>query len=279
MNKQTKNRIVASLLLALGVLPIFTSAQLADSSKRLVKMEKAANFRDIGGYETETGKKVKWGRIYRSAAISQLSSEDLEKFRKKHITQVFDFRGEAESAAAPDKLPEGVVYTLCSAGSNKIGKDAMPDFTNLEKLPAFLTAFYGQVDSLAIRYKPLFQALLTMNEKQAVLYHCTGGRDRTGIATALILNVLQVPQHQIEADYLASNYYLKQANKAMFSKMGKLTDQQVELISKALELKPVYLQTTFSALEKKYGSLDNFYEKGLGIGEKEKLLLREKYTE
>jgi protein-tyrosine phosphatase len=66
---------------------------------------------------------------------------------------------------------------------------------NPEELPAFLTAFYSRVDPLAIRYKPLFQVLLTMDKKQAVFYHCTGGRDRTGIATALILNILQVPQH------------------------------------------------------------------------------------
>jgi protein-tyrosine phosphatase len=66
---------------------------------------------------------------------------------------------------------------------------------NPEELPAFLTAFYSRVDPLAIRYKPLFQALLTMYEKQAVFHHCTGRRDRTGIATALILNILQVSQH------------------------------------------------------------------------------------
>lgn len=265
--------------MAVMVFPLVSFAQIADSSKRVVKMEKAANFRDIGGYRTKANKEVKWGRIYRSAAISELTDKDLAEFQKRKISQVFDFRGQSEAAAAPDRLPKSVHYTLCSAGSNHIGKDAMPDFTKLENLPTFLTNFYGQVDSLAIRYRPMFQALLNVDDQEAILYHCTGGRDRTGIATALILYVLDVPEAQIEADYLASNYYLKHANKAMFSKMGKLSDQQIEAISKALELKSDYLQATFTALEKQYGSMENFFKEGLGIGARERHLLRAKYTE
>lgn len=279
MNRKTTKRKLLTVLLIGISFPSLTNAQLADSTQRLIKMEHAANFRDVGGYRTETGKTVKWGKIYRSAEISRLTDKDLQEFRKRNITNVFDFRGVLEAKAAPDKLPEGTVYTLCSAGSNSMGKDIMPNFKDLTKLPAFLNDFYGNVDSLAIRYRPLFQELLRLPANQAVLFHCTGGRDRTGIATALLLYSLGVPQRKIEEDYLASNYYLKNSNKEMFKKMGSLTDDQIAMVSKALELKPMYLQTTFKSLEKRYGSLDQFFKEGLGIGEIERKQLIEKYTQ
>jgi protein-tyrosine phosphatase len=279
MNRKTTKRKLLTVLLIGISFPSLTNAQLADSAQRLIKMERAANFRDVGGYRTETGKTVKWGKIYRSAEISRLTDEDLQEFRKRNITNVFDFRGALEAKAAPDKLPEGTVYTLCSAGSNNMGKDMMPNFKDLTKLPTFLNDFYGNVDSLAIRYRPLFQELLQLPANQAVLFHCTGGRDRTGIATALLLYTLGVPQHKIEEDYLASNYYLKNSNKEMFKKMGSLTDDQIDMVSKALELKPMYLQTTFKSLEKRYGSLDQFFKEGLGIGEIERKQLIDKYTQ
>lgn len=279
MNKKTAIKKIFTVLLLGFFLPFTGKSQIADSSVRLVKMERAANFRDIGGYRTATGKMVKWGKIYRSADISKLTDQDLKTFEERNIKQIFDFRGNEEAASAPDKLPAGTHYTLCSAGSNHLGKDAMPNFKALDKLPNFLIDFYGNVDSLAIRYKPLFQAMLTSTDKEAILYHCTGGRDRTGIATALFLYSLGVPQKTIEEDYIASNYYLKDSNKAMFSKMGTLSDEQIEAISKALELKPVYLQTTFKALEKRYGSIDQFFKDGLGINEQARKELVNKYTE
>lgn len=279
MNKKTATKKIFTLLLLGSFLPLIGKSQIADSSVRLVKMERAANFRDVGGYKTAAGKTVKWGEIYRSAEISRLTDQDLKTFEDRNIKQVFDFRGKEEAASAPDKLPAGTHYLLCSAGSNHLGKDAMPDFKDLNKLSNFLIDFYGNVDSLAIRYRPLFQAMLASGDNEAILYHCTGGRDRTGIATALVLYSLGVPQQTIEEDYIASNYYLKDSNKAMFSKMGKLSDEQIEAISKALELKPIYLQTTFKALEKRYGSIDQFFKDGLGINEQARKQLVDKYTE
>ncbi|MFD0699980.1 tyrosine-protein phosphatase [Myroides pelagicus] len=72
----------------------------------LIPMEGAVNFRDVGGYDTSTGKKVLTGRIFRSAEISTLAANDLKLLHDLHITSVIDFRGTAEAEKAPDKLPE-----------------------------------------------------------------------------------------------------------------------------------------------------------------------------
>src|SRR5688500_7521138 len=107
-----KKLIIAIALMA----PVFSFAQLTDSIQRLVPVKGGANFRDIGGYETTDGKRVVWNKIYRSAAINKLTDADVALLNKKGIHTVVDFRGEAEAAAAPDRLPANTDYTLCPAG-------------------------------------------------------------------------------------------------------------------------------------------------------------------
>ncbi|RAJ10875.1 protein-tyrosine phosphatase [Chitinophaga skermanii] len=257
-------------------IPGFAFAQLADSTQRLVHVQGAVNFRDIGGYKTTTGKTVAWGKIFRSADVSKLTNADLDTVAGRNIHTVYDFRGVAEAAAAPDRLPQNTQYQLCPQGSDSIPNAAQ--MAQILKEGNFLEKFYGNVAPLGERYKPLFQTLLAMPKDEAVMYHCTGGRDRTGIATALILYALQVPQSTIEADYTASNVYLEKMNTRMFKGLQQFTNMSEAEVKEAMELKPKYIQLTFAELTKKYGSLEKFFEKELGVGPKELKTLRAKYT-
>ncbi|TCC90134.1 tyrosine-protein phosphatase [Pedobacter frigiditerrae] len=266
------------LILAITLLiPIIASAQLADSSKRLVHVN-AANFRDIGGYKTTDGKEVVWGKIYRSAAISKLTEADLELLDKKGIHTVVDFRGTAESAAAPDRLPKNTDYTLCPAGSENLPDAAQ--MVALLKNGNFLGKMYGSDGAkyAGDRYRTLFMKLLTLDKKEAVLFHCTGGRDRTGMATALLLYILKVPQETIEADYVASNVYLKEMHKNMFTPLAKMSGLTVEAVEKEMALRPELLRDFFNELKKQYGSIENFLQQELAIGPKEITILRATYT-
>jgi len=266
------------LIIALSLLsPVIASAQLADSTKRLVHVN-AANFRDIGGYKTTDGKEIVWGKIYRSAAINKLTDADVMLLDKKGIHTVIDFRGTAEAAAAPDRLPKNTDYTLSPAGSENL-----PDATQmvaLLKQGNFLGKMYGSDGAkyAGDRFRPLFMKLLTVDKKEAVLYHCTGGRDRTGMATALLLYILKVPQETIEADYLASNIYLQRMNKNMFAPLAKMSGLTVEQVESEMVLKPSLLRDFFSELTKQYGSIENFLKQELAIGPKEIGILRANYT-
>jgi protein-tyrosine phosphatase len=256
--------------------PILASAQLADSAKRLVRMEGAINFRDIGGYQTTDGREVKWGTIFRSADVSKLTSNDLQTLEQKHIHTVIDFRGKKEAAAAPDHILPNTDYTLCPAGS-----DSLPNMKEIAaklKQDSFLTAFYSSTQYFGDRYRPMFQKLLNLPEGQSIMYHCTGGRDRTGMATALILYVLGVPNDVIEADFVASNVYLAPMQSKMYESLATASQMDVEQVTKAMALRPDLLHTMFQAITAKYGSVDSFLQKELGVGEKEKQLLRKKYT-
>ncbi|TKC09412.1 tyrosine-protein phosphatase [Pedobacter frigoris] len=268
-----KKIIIAIVLLT----PVIASAQLADSSKRLVPVN-AANFRDIGGYKTTDGKEVVWGKVYRSAAINKLTDADLLLLDKKGIRTVVDFRGTKEAAAAPDRLSKNTDYTLSPAGSENLPDAAQ--MVALLKQGGFLGKMYG-VDGAKYagdRFRSLFMKLLTVDKKEAVLYHCTGGRDRTGMATALLLYILKVPQETIEADYVASNIYLAKANKDMFAPLAKMSGLTVEQVENEMVLKPDLLRDFFNELKKQYGSVENFLQQELAIGPKEIAQLRADYT-
>jgi protein-tyrosine phosphatase len=260
--------------------PLIACAQLTDSVKRLVPVKGAVNFRDVGGYKTINGTQVVWGKIYRSAAINRLTDADVTLLDKKGIHTVVDFRGVSESTAAPDRLPKNTDYTLCPAGSDSLPSAAQMTALLKSDHGDFLLDFYGQaaVQYSGDRFRPLFVKLLTLDDNESLMYHCTGGRDRTGMATALLLYTLQVPMETIEADYVASNVYLKSFNKqtlAGLSKMSGLTEAQV---GEKMSLKPEYLRVFFSSLKEEYGSIENFLQSEMGVGPREVTLLRTKYT-
>jgi len=259
-------------------MPLFAHAQLADSTERLVHMQGAVNFRDIGGYKTKDGKEVKWGMVYRSASIAKLTDSDMDTLKNKHIHTVIDFRGHSESAAAPDRLLPGTDYTLSPAGS-----DSLPDMKQMAtmlKNDDFLNSFYGEkgAEYAGDRFRPLFQKLMTEKKGEAILYHCTGGRDRTGMATALFLYTLGVPEQTIEADYVASNIYLGNTMSGYTDQIAKATGMTPEEVKQKMDLRPELIRAFFASIKSKYGSIENFLQKEMGIGPKEIKLLREKYT-
>lgn len=254
------------------------NAQLTDSIKRVVPLKGGLNFRDVGGYKTTDGKEVVWGKVYRSAAIDKLTDQDVSLLDKKGIHTVVDFRGVAESKAAPDRLPQNTDYTLSPAGS-----DSIPNATQMVKLlkeGGFLEKFYGKdaVKYSGDRFRPLFVKLLVLDNKEAVMYHCTGGRDRTGMATALFLYILNVPQKTIEEDYVASNIYLRKMNKGMMAPLAKMSGLSQEQVENEMALKPELIRSFFTGIKTQYGSIENFFQQEMGIGPKEILMLRQKYT-
>ncbi len=268
------------LIFCLALLtPALSFGQLADSTQRLVHVRGAVNFRDVGGYKTTDGRQVKWNRVFRSASIQGLTPSDMDTLRAKHIYTVIDFRGKQESAQAPDRLLPDTDYLLSPAGSDDgmMSKDQM---SKMFKGDGFLEEFYGKggIKYFGERYRPLFQKLLVMKDTTAMLYHCTGGRDRTGMATALFLYTLGVPRQTINEDFTASNIYLRPMMGRMMKPMAEQTGMTVEQLNKKMELRPELLDIFFNALKTEYGSVEAFMQKELGIGERETKMLREKYT-
>lgn len=270
------NRILSLVLF----LSVFTAkAQVADSLQRKVYLQGATNFRDLGGYSTSNGSKVKWGKVYRSADLSKLTVQDLAELEKRKIRSVVDFRGPIEIKQAPDKLPSNVKAINLPAGSHQVNPNGI--YLQLKTKVAtdsMMRSFYGLTDSLAFRYKPFFAALLIQPAESALLFHCTAGKDRTGMAAAFFLTALGVSKEQVMADYVASNYYRSDENKRMMPRLKSIGFSD-EMVQDLMGVKESYLETTFQSIIAKYGSLETYFQRELGLGKNELTKLQNLYLE
>ncbi|GGB07238.1 tyrosine-protein phosphatase [Puia dinghuensis] len=260
------------------LLPAGLIAQVADSSLRRVPMQGAINFRDLGGYATTDGHHVRWGSIYRSADISKLTSADLDTLKARNIVYDVDLRGVAESAQAPDKLNPGTDYILCPAGSDSVNTM----FRRLAGMTSggdsLMKSFYSNTTYLSARYKPFFGKLLVLPQGDALVFHCTAGKDRTGIAAALLLYALGVPYATIRQDYEATNYY-RAADNARSQQA--ITSMHIsESVARALmSADGAYLDATFAAIRAQYGSVDRYLTEQLGLDKEKLTILKAKYLE
>lgn len=231
-------------------------------AERHLPMEGGYNFRDLGGYPTTEGRFVKWGKIFRSDEMNRLTRSDLNYLSTIPIRSVVDFRTENEVQNAPDKVPASVVQSY----SYYINPGNL-DITNQEQLHAFDA---DRIDSVmmeinislvsdpanVMQYKELFR-LLQHEENTPLLFHCTAGKDRTGMGAALILFALGVDRDIIMDDYLLSNIYLK-------DKYGSIAAQHPNL-SGLYGVNPNYLQAGINKIEEVYGSVILFLEQELEV--------------
>lgn len=253
-------------------------AQVADSALRHVPLKGAVNFRDLGGYATGDGHHVKWKVIYRSADISRLTSGDLDTLRARNIVVDVDLRGVAESAQAPDKLNPGTDYILCPAGSDSTNTMFRRIAGMQQGGDSLMLVFYRNTTWFSARYRPFFGKLLDMPEGDALVFHCTAGKDRTGIAAALLLYALGVPYETIRRDYEATDYYRAAENEAT---IGRITAMHIsEPVARALfSAKGAYLDATFETIRSQYGSIERYLAEQLGLDKDRLAALRAKYLE
>jgi protein-tyrosine phosphatase len=242
--------------------------------KREVTLEGGFNCRDLGGYETTGGQRLAMGKLYRSADLSRLTDNDMTELKRRKIYTVLDFRSEQEVANAPDRLLPGTVYLNIPSGNT--GDSA--SFTQ-NKASGFemMIAFYSDISGLKERFRPFFKQLVTQPDTGALLLHCAIGKDRTGIAAALLLYALDVPMETIMADYTATNFFLKDHNEAIAEQLVKKYGIEQATAAQMTEAHPAYLHATFEAINRKYGSVESFFNTELGVNEMVKMMLRRKY--
>ena len=265
------------LLLLLSIFPFAASAQIADSSLRHVPLQGAINFRDLGGYTTGDGRHVKWKVIYRSADISKLTPADLDTLQARHIWYDVDLRGVAESAKAPDKINPGTNYILCPAGSDSLNSQMQRNMFQTRNGDSMMLTWYTNTAYLTARYQPFFTKVLALPDTDALVFHCTAGKDRTGIGAALLLYALGVPYTTIEADYTATNYYSSQDNGRSLQLMVSQYHLNEEVARSMNAAKAEYLKATFDAIRSQYGSIDHYLEAELGLTPDKREQLKNKF--
>jgi protein-tyrosine phosphatase len=177
-------------------------------AERLLPLDGIPNFRDLGGYRTVEGRQVRWGRIYRSAQMDGARSEDVAYIEALRIGAICDLRSVQERQAQPNPLgrrSEGPSTRAVDYDYLALPSFTAPPLTRAQAISGFAECYAGYARFLAPQFTELFDALAT--NAHAVAFNCTLGKDRTGIAAALILSVLGVPRAAVVADYALTQAY------------------------------------------------------------------------
>lgn len=219
------------------------------------------NFRDLGGYVGANGKRIVYRKLFRSGDISKLNNADLDTITSLHIDQVIDLRTKAEIASAPDKLPAGVEsynFPLIADVSGGAGSSFMEAIIS-GKITAnrYMLSIYGTIDSLKIaNWKHLF---LLLQAGKTSLWHCSAGKDRTGMTTVLVLSSLGVDSVTIAHDFMASNQYLNKSIESMVATINAANGTGVgDKLRPLFGVDESYIAAFYKAINDKYGNMDNF---------------------
>ncbi len=269
------------LLLALSTPALAQTAidTVVFNSKRAVTLQGGSNFRDLGGYPAANGKHVKWGHIYRSADISKLTDSDLQTLQTRHVALVCDLRGPQEYAKAPDRLPAGAKRIELPAGSEKIDPNLLSSGSKAINRDSLMRAVYTNTSFFQAKYKPMFDELLALPGDEALLFHCSAGKDRTGIGAALVLSALGVDRQTILKDYAATDVYWQVSREQQLQRMTQagMSAEAIAAVRPMMAANPAYLAGTFAAIDKQYGSVDKYLAKEMDLTPKKLATLRAKY--
>jgi protein-tyrosine phosphatase len=254
-------------------------------AERQLALEGTPNFRDLGGYETYDGRRLKWGKLYRSSKLSGLTDADLHRVKRLGLTLVCDLRHLQEQELEPSRLGDDHPATHASLpvtpgslnhflANLHAGIIAVEDSSNL--MQKINREF---VSHQIPQYAEMFRLLLLGD--QQVLIHCASGKDRTGFGAALILDVLGVEEEKIIDDYLLTNRYLsleqeiERLSREFSDHAGAPISEDV--LRPLLEVRPEYLAACFEEISKRYDSKEHFFETALDLDETRLALLRERY--
>ena len=228
-------------------------------AERHLPMTGGYNFRDLGGYRTTDGRYVKWGKILRSDDLHKLTPEDIAYLGSLPLVSVVDFRSAEEMAEAPDKMPASATNYACSiTPGNLMG--AMDSETLLPGHADSLMREMNRLlvtDSAAIaQYHKLFELL--QNERGVpLMFHCSAGKDRTGMGAALILSALGVNEETILNDYLLSNTYLA-------DKYSRYITESPDMEA-LFTVRREYLEAGLEQIRKDHGSVENYLRNVLDV--------------
>ena len=251
-------------------------------AERVLPLEGGTNFRDLGGYRTADGQVVRWGRLYRSAAMHMLTAGDYRYLGQLGIGTVCDFRASEERASAAVDWPADVKPKLLT-------RDYALDFGGIVKVLGQPGA-NGEMAAAAMaegyrelpfehkgQFAEMFRELLT---GRPLAFNCSAGKDRTGMAAYLLLTALGVPHETALADYLLSNQYYRPKPAAPGAKadasMAMLAKLPPEVLNALMGVDARYMQAALDSIEAR-GGMARYLREDLGLGAAELSRLRALY--
>jgi len=237
---------------------------------RALSLQGASNVRDLGGWPTTDGRRVRFGLVFRAASLSTLTDADVAALIEIGLRTVCDLRGEQEQQAAPSRMSGVTTHALSiepSLGASVRDVASQPGATSEHILVLLRRAYTAYALDWSHRYRGLFELLLHA-DAPPLLFHCSAGKDRTGFGAALILTALGVDEAVVLEDYLATNR-LWRIDPDLAASMPALGAEVL------LRAHPELIGVAFDAVRARFGSLDAYFEQRLGLGPERRELLRQ----
>ena len=242
--------------------------------QRQIRFDGADNFRDLGGYRTADGHETRWRTIFRSDDLSQLTSDDVDQLSGLGVRWVCDLRSESERDDAPDRLPtlnpprvDAISVQLENVQPVEMKRKILAgdlddvDFSEMmiESNRAFVSEYSEQFSALLVK--------LSFQENLPAIVHCTGGKDRAGFASAIVLRALGVPRDTVMADYLLTNELTmpkreRQLWLIWFASLFRVERASVRPLMRA---EAEYLGAAFDEIDTRFGSFENYLSEELMI--------------
>ena len=249
-------------------------------------MEAINNFRDFGGYSTENGTRLKEGLLYRSGDLSKATDADLAYLSTLGIKTVCDLRSEGERRYDPDRVPTAWPFTFFNIPMRPIVEYHGRSLRRLlslmfgsERRRDYVAESYQAYRDYATSYLPQLKALfrrISDPENLPVLIHCSAGKDRTGVVASLIQLVLGVPFETVLEDYLMTNGNLNAYKEDVFrrlSRLGYFGIPWMKLYGPLFAARTDFLNAALEQVKEEFGAVDEWFRRGLGFSEKEKVAL------
>ena len=252
---------------------IEVAKQLANYNERRTAFEGALNFRDLGNLPTREGKLTQRGRVYRSGRLGNLTESDQKRFCELGLRHAFDFRLPFERENYPNPpattlglempgagyLPDGALEMFAAINDGTITSDDV----RRGMVNQYVLMATAHMDVMA----KLFRLLLEPNATP-MLFHCSGGKDRTGVASAMLLRIAGVEREIVVADYLLTNLDVPPLGVLQ----GNVSPELIAVVGFAhAEL----IEAAMDAVESEYGSYQQYVVRGAGLAPAEYEMLRE----
>ncbi|MEJ1294226.1 tyrosine-protein phosphatase [Latilactobacillus sakei] len=261
--------------------------------QRVLNLTRSYNLRELGGYPTVDGKTVKWHKLLRSGSLNALTATDIEDLLNYGVAYDVDFRSRHEIKVAPDPFDDSQLtyhrlsvfpFTDQADAPKKPAKKglfhlfgkkepATPERSSMDRMhEQLVTDSHAQAT-----YRDLFTVLLNNHGNDgAVLYHCSAGKDRTGIGTMLILSALGVDWATISDDFVLSNEVLGLTTTAPTRISGN--DAQVAAMN-GKSVSKAHLELVRETIEHHYGNMDNYLAQAMALKSEEIAQLKKDYLE
>ena len=258
--------------------PVVVPAQLPPQqrdSHRLLNFEGIHNLRDLGGYATTDGHRLRWGKLYRSANFAEASPADLAALSQLGLATFIDLRSGLEKEEEPNRLPtplpfELVEIPILDEGNQALVGEVMErvesgDFDGFDPGQKMQQANRQFASVFTPQFRQLVDTVIAA-DGAPVLWHCTAGKDRTGFAAAVLLRILGVPRETIMRDYMASLEPALASRRSQLLMLrlfkGEETAAKIEVM---MGVEPAWLEAGFDEIDATWGSFDAYVRDGLQL--------------